>query len=312
VRGEAFRFGYQLGSGDVDQLLADARAAEAAGFDVIHTFDHVGEWWPPLAPLAAIASVTDRIRLCPLVINNDFHHPVHLAREISALDHFTGGRMELGVGAGHSFTEYEAIGAPFDSPAIRKARMCEAVEIMRRLFDGDAVSFSGAYYELSNVRIRRALQARLPILVGVNGRNALAHAARHADTIGLTMLGRTLDDGQRHETRWDVDRLDRTVAFIRDAVNGRSTPLELHALVQAVIVTSDRRSAAENAAHAGWTLSADDALRTPFLAIGTHSEIAEHLLTCRERWGINYFTVRDIDAFAPVIEELRHDEPITP
>src|SRR3954467_12315958 len=77
VSGEAFRFGYQLGSGDADQLLANARAAEDAGFDVIPPFDPVGELWPPLAPLAAIASATDRIRLCPLVINNDFHHPVH-------------------------------------------------------------------------------------------------------------------------------------------------------------------------------------------------------------------------------------------
>jgi probable F420-dependent oxidoreductase len=305
VSGETFRFGYQLDSGNADHVLANARAAEDAGFDVVHTFDHVGELWPPLAPLAAIASVTERIRLCPLVINNDFRHPVQLAREIAALDHFTGGRMELGLGAGHSFTEYEAIGLPFDAPATRKARMCEAVEVIRCLFDSDTVSFSGTHYQLHDVRIRRPLQSRLPILVGVHGRNTLAHAARHADTIGLTMLGRTLDDGQRHETRWEVDRLDRTVAFIREEASNRSTPLELHALIQAVIVTNDRKSAAESVAQSGWTSSADDALRTPFLAIGTHSEIAEHLQTCRARWGINYFTVRDIGAFSPVIQDLR-------
>jgi probable F420-dependent oxidoreductase len=312
VSGEAFRFGYQLGSGDADQLRANARAAEAAGFDVIHTFDHVGELWPPLAPLAAVASITDRVRLCPLVINNDFHHPVHLAREIAALDHFTSGRMELGLGAGHSFTEYEAIGASFDAPALRKARMCEAVEIIRRLFDGDTVSFSGEHYQLRDVRIYKPLQARLPILVGVNGQTALRHAAHHADTIGLTMFGRTLDDGQRHETRWEVDRLDRTVAFIKEAVNRRSTPVELHALVQAVIVTDDRQAAAESVAQSGWAPSADDALHTPFLAIGTHSEIAEHLLACRDRWGISYFTVRDLDAFMPVVERLRDSERAAP
>jgi probable F420-dependent oxidoreductase len=189
VSGEAFRFGYQLGSVDTEELLANARAAEAAGFDVVHTFDHVGELWPPLMPLAAIASVTERIRLCPLVVNNDFHHPVHLAREVAALDHFSGGRMELGLGAGHSFTEYEAIGAPFDPATVRKARMCEAVEILRGLFDGDAVSFAGDHYQLRDVRISRPRQTRLPILVGVNGPRALAHAARYADTIGLTMLG---------------------------------------------------------------------------------------------------------------------------
>src|SRR5207245_6507448 len=98
VNSEAFRFGYQLRSGSADELLADAVAAEDAGFDVLHTFDHVGDLWPPLAPLMAVAGVTDRVRVCPLVVNNDFHHPVNLGREIAALN-LTGGRMELGLGA---------------------------------------------------------------------------------------------------------------------------------------------------------------------------------------------------------------------
>jgi probable F420-dependent oxidoreductase len=312
VSSETFRFGYQLGSGSADELLAKAMAAEAVGFDVIHTFDHVGDLWPPLAPLMAVAGVTDRIRLCPLVVNNDFHHPVDLGREIAALDHLTGGRMELGLGAGHSSREYEAIGVPFDPPAIRKARLCEAVEIVRRLFDGETVSFSGEHYRLPGVRITRSLQPHLPILVGVNGRTALSHAARHADTIGLTMLGRTLGDGQRHETRWEADRLDRTVAFINEEAKDRSTPLELHALVQAVIVTDDREGGADDVARRGWTPTSDDALNTPFLAIGTYAEMADHLRACRKRWGISYFSVRDIDNFAPVIQRLKDRQSTAP
>jgi probable F420-dependent oxidoreductase len=301
----AFRFGYQLRSRNADELLAEAVAAEAAGFDVIHTFDHVDAHWPPLAPLAAIAGSTTRIRLCPLVINNDFRHPVHLAREVAALDHITGGRMELGLGAGHAFTEYEALGLPFDAPATRKARLSEGVEVLRRLLDGETVSFEGEHYQLRDVRTMRSLQLHLPILVGVNGRRALRHAARHADAIGLTMFGRTLGDGQRHETRWESDRLDRTVAFINEEANGRAQPLELHALVQAVIVTNDRNAAAADIVRNGWTPTVEDALATPFLAIGTVAQIAEHLLTCRSRWGISYFSVRDIKVFAPVIEQLR-------
>jgi probable F420-dependent oxidoreductase len=305
VSGQAFRFGYQLGSGDADGLLAKAVAAEVAGFDVIHTFDHVGEHWPPLAPLMAVATVTKRIRLCPLVVNNDFRHPVHLAREVAALDHLTGGRMELGLGAGHSFPEYEAIGAQFDAAAIRKARLSEAIEILRQLLDGEAVSFAGDHYQLRDVRTMRSLQQHLPIMVGVSGRRALRHAARHADVIGLTGLGRTLSDGQRHETRWEPDRLDRMVALINDAAVGRPEPPALHALVQAVIVTDDREAAAANIARNGWTQTPEDALNTPFLAIGTPTEIADHLRACRSRWGIGYFTVRDIESFASVIEHLR-------
>jgi probable F420-dependent oxidoreductase len=283
-----------------------ARAAEAAGFHVVHTFDHVGPGLPSaLAPLAAIAATTERIRLCPLVVNNDFRHPVHLAREVLTIDHLSGGRMELGIGAGHSFTEYAAIGARFDPAPERKARLTEAVALLRRLFDGERVVHSGRYYGLDGVELGPSAQRRLPILVGVNGRDALAHAAVHADTVGLTMLGRTLDDGQRHETRWEADRLDATVAGIRIAASAAGRDPELQVLVQQVVVTDDRRGVAQDLVARGVVPTPEDALATPFLAIGTHAEIAGHLRDCRERWGITYFSVRDLDAFAPVIDLVR-------
>src|SRR5207244_41342 len=210
-----FRFGFQLGKSRSDELRRVARAAEAAGLDVIHTWDHVVDGWAPLAPLTAIAGWTTRLRICPLVLNNDFHHPVHLARELASIDHLSEGRLEVGLGAGHAFTEYAAIGQRFDPPRVRKARLAEAVEILRRLLDGQEVTFTGHHYTLHNVRTMRSVQPRVPLLVAVNGREALAHAARHADTIGLTMLGRTLPDGHRHEARWQAERLGRMVAYIR-------------------------------------------------------------------------------------------------
>jgi alkanesulfonate monooxygenase SsuD/methylene tetrahydromethanopterin reductase-like flavin-dependent oxidoreductase (luciferase family) len=86
------------------------------------------------------------------------------------LDHLSGGRLELGIGAGHAFTEYAAIGQPFDPPAVRKARLAEAIDILRPLLDGATVSFSGEHYHIENVRTKRALQPRLPFLVAVSGR----------------------------------------------------------------------------------------------------------------------------------------------
>lgn len=307
-----FRFGFQVTATEAaDALRAQVRQAEAAGFDIVQAADHVGSSWAPLALLGAMAAATTRVRVGTLVLNNDFRHPVQLAREIAAIDHFSGGRVELGLGAGHSFTEYRAIGMAFDPPAERKARMAEAVEILRALLAGDAVTYAGRYYQLEDARTMRARQERLPILVGVNGARALSHAARHADTIGVTMLGRTLDDGQRHEARWEAERLDRTVALIRDAAAaaGRAVPPELNVLVQATIVTDDRTAAAEQLVDRIEGLTVADALTSPFLAIGTHDEIAEHLLACRDRWGISYFSVRSIDAFAPVIERIREIEP---
>lgn len=282
--------------------MAKARAAEAAGFDVLHTSDHVGPDWAPLTTLAALGAATERIRLGPLVLNNDLRHPVELAREFVALDHVTNGRVELGIGAGHSFTEYEAIGLTFDPPAVRKARMAESVEILRRLFDGEPVTSVGDHYQLERVRLQPSLQEHLPIFVGVNGETALAHAAAHADTIGLTMLGPTRADGQTHETRWEAARLDATVAYVRECAARHSRDPELHALVQQVTITDDRETVARGVVEAGYAPTVEDALATPFLAIGTHREVAEHLQACRERWGISYFSVRDLDSFALVLD----------
>lgn len=301
-----FRFGFQFRNGTADDLRTAARAAEDAGFDLFHTADHVGEGWSPLAGLQLAADATTRLRLCPLVLNNDFHHPVHLARQASAVDHASGGRLELGLGAGHAFTEYAAIGQPFDPPAVRKARLAESVEALRRLLDGDEVTYEGEHVRLQGVRIKRAQQERLPILVAVNGERWLRHVGAHADTVGLTGLGRTLEDGQRHEVRWQPERMDAAVAAVRAgaAAAGRSVP-ELNALVQVVTVTDDRRAAAADLVADIDGLSVDDALATPFLAIGTHDEIAAHLAECRRRWGISSFSVRDVESFAPVIARLR-------
>ncbi len=300
-----FRFGYQYRSGTADELRERAQAAEAASFDIVSSWDHVGDSWSPLLPLLAMAEATARIRVCPMVINNDFHHPVQLATEIASLDHLTGGRVELGIGAGHAFTEYATLGQQFDPPAVRKRRLAEATLLLRRLLDGEEVTFEGEHYRITGARTMRTLQDRLPILVGVNGREALSHAARHADSIGLTMLGRTLEDGQRHEVRWDPERLSATIGHIRTAAGARFEAIELNALVQVVQITNDRRGAAAEISGEVAGLVPEDALTTPFLAVGTHDEIAEHLLACRRRWGISSFTVRSIEEFAPVIERLR-------
>jgi len=302
---QVFRFGYQIAEGSADELRAQVRSAEAMGFDVAHTSDHVNASWSPLAPLMAMAECTQSIRICPLVLNNDFHHPVHLARELASIDHLSGGRLEVGLGAGHAFTEYASIGQRFDGPRTRKSRLAESVEIIRQLLDGHVVDFVGEHYQIEGARTQRSMQDHVPILIGVNGPTALSHAATHADTIGLTMLGRTLADGNRHEVHWQADRLDETVALIWERARERRETLELNALVQSVIVTSDRRSAGEDLASRVPGLSVDDALSTPFLAIGTHEQIADHLSACRERWGISYFSVRELGTFAPVIERLR-------
>ncbi len=303
-----FRFGYQATDSELARVVEAGRAAEAAGFDIVHVGDHVGIETSPLLVLAALASTTRSIRVGTLVLNNDLRHPVVLAQELATLDHLSGGRLEVGLGAGHSFTEYRAIGLRFEPAAARKARLAESVEILRALLDGETVTFHGSHYELEEASTLAAQQEHVPLLVGVNGRAALAHAARHADIVAPTMLGRTHEDGHRHDVRWEADRLDATVSLLRSEAGPHWDSLELHALVQDVMVTGDRVGAASRVAErTGMTVG--DILATPFLCIGTPEEMAQHLVACRERWGFSYFSVRSVDAFAPVIDLARSFSP---
>ncbi len=203
------------------------------------------------------------------------------------------------------------MGLAFNPPSVRKERLAEAVGIIRALLDGSPVTFSGHYYDVDAAVTLAPVQAHVPLLVGVNGRAALAHAAQHADIVAPTMLGRTHEDGQRHDVRWEAARLDRTIDWIRERARDRWPSLELHALVQATLVTEDRETAAaEISTRTGMPTS--DLLATPYLCLGTHDEMAQHLLVCRERWGINYYSVRDVGAFAPVLEMLRRADARQP
>jgi probable F420-dependent oxidoreductase len=298
-----FRFGFQTAGLNLDGVLNDATSAEAAGFDIFQVGDHVG-LVAPLTALSVAAAVTTRIGLGTLVLNNDLRHPVVLAQELATLDHASDGRLEVGIGAGHSFTEYHAAGIVFDPPAVRKERLAESVAILRSLFEGGPVTVRGRHYSINDATILRPVQERVPVLVGVNGRTALAHAARDADVVAPTMLGRTLPDGQHHEVRWEAARLDETVGFVRNTAASHGRSVTLHALVQAVVVTTDRTRVAEDVAQRRG-MAVSDVLASPFLCLGTHQEMSDHLLRCKERWGIDYYTVRSIDDFEPVIRLLR-------
>ncbi len=302
-----FRFGFQSAALDPAEITRSARAAEDAGFDVFQVGDHIGTHLSPLVALTAAAVATSTIRLGTLVLNNDLRHPVVLAQEVATLDQVSTGRVELGLGAGHSFTEYASMGIAFDPPAVRKARLAEAIEILSPLLRGEMVTYEGAHYRVTGAQTLRPHQARVPLLVGVNGRPALGHAARHADIVAPTMLGRTLEDGQRHEVRWEPERLDATVDDVIAAAEDRAAQLELHALVQSVVLTgSDRDKAGvlEDLAKR-LRMRPPDVVATPFLLVGSHEDMAQHLLTCRRRWGISYFSVRDIETFKPVMELVR-------
>lgn len=298
-----FRFGLQVRAAPGDDVVGIARRAEAAGFDVVLVADHVGPGGlSPMPTLAALATGTSTIRLGTFVLNAEMRNPVQLAWEATTVDHLSGGRFELGLGAGHTPHEFAECGIAMAPAAERKQRLMAEVELLRALLDGDTAS--SPVLDVVEASVERSKQNRLPILVGGNGEALLTHAGAHADIIGLQGLGRTLEDGHRHEVRWTTDHLDRQIAHVRTGAGTRFGDLELNALVQVVEVTDDAdatEAAIGRLCEQVPSLSPDDARELPYVLVGSVDEIVAKLHRCRNRWGITYFVVRSLDEFAPIV-----------
>ena len=120
-------------------------------------------------------------------------------------------------------------------------------------------------------------------------------------------MGRTLEDGQRHEpTGFGPTAVDERVALVRSEAGDRLGDLEFHALVQSVVITDDRESTAAKMVADLPPLSADDILGSPFILLGTIDELTEELRARRDRFGISYYTVfeKDLETFAPIVTAL--------
>lgn len=281
------RFGLSVhGAGSAAEFAALARRAEDAGYSTLLVPDHLGHLSPMVA-CAVAAGATARLRVGPFVLNNDFRHPVLVAQEAATLDLLSGGRLELGLGAGHARGEYEAAGWDFDRAQVRIDRLAESARVLRRLFAGEEVTHAGRHYRISAHRLAPAPPqgAALPILVGGNGDRLLALAATAADIVGFTGFspGPALD-------HFDAAGLDNRIAVVRRAAGTRFDELELNLLVQRVVITDDRPAALRRLA-ADFELPRQQLDDSPFVLVGTVAEITARVQNLRERHGVSYLTV---------------------
>jgi probable F420-dependent oxidoreductase len=305
-----FRFGVSMWSAATrDEWRQKAQRAEAAGFDTMLVADHLADgMFPPLTALASAADATDRIRLGTLVVNNDFHHPVVLAREAATVDLLTGGRLELGLGAGHMKHEYDEAGLQFDPPTVRVARMAESAVIIRRLLDGDEVTFEGDHYRVQGHRcFPRPAQQHVPLVIGGNGRRVLATAGQIADIVSFTGFSQVEGERSVNPTHFTDTGLTEQVGWVLRAAGDRFDQLELSTLVQGVVITDDRRAVAADLLPLVPGLRVDDILSSPYSLIGSVEQIAAQLRDRRDRLGISYITVfeKDLDTMTEIIQELR-------
>jgi probable F420-dependent oxidoreductase len=169
------------------EYVAMARAAEEVGFDSIWVGDHLlyrGDGRPERGPwnawslLAALAGVTERVTLGPLVACTAFHRPGILAHLAATVDEVSGGRLVLALGAGWNEVEFRAHGIPFDD---RIARFAEAFEIVRRLLAGERVTLAGTYETVADAVLLPKPARRPPLVVGGTGPRLLGATLPHVD-----------------------------------------------------------------------------------------------------------------------------------
>lgn len=180
----------------LDDVVAVAVEAERLGFDSVWVSDHLvfdlakygGSdellgCLDPLATLAVLARETSTVRLGTMVLCNELRHPSQVAKQAAAIDLASGGRLELGIGAGWYEREFETFGLDFPRAGVRLDRLAESVEVLKRLFTGEASDFDGDHYTLRGA-VARPVPAQRPrptIWVGGKGDRAVALAGRIGD-----------------------------------------------------------------------------------------------------------------------------------
>jgi probable F420-dependent oxidoreductase len=279
---------------DQASWLALARRVESAGFSGLLIGDHPGSGPSPWPALGCAAAVTTTLRLGTYVIQAGVREPVHVAADAASLDALAPGRVVLGVGAGHTPREWEDIGQDRPAPGDRAGRLAEFAAAVAALLNGETVTRQGRYLSLRGSRLEGLPAAgRVRLVVGGGHPAILRAAARLADVVGLSGLGRTLADGHQHEVRWSREDLRRQLRLVRTEAELAGTAPALEALVQAVKVTGDRRAGIQEIAGRIPGASAADVAGTPFLLIGSHEQMAAQLRAQADEYGISSYVIRE-------------------
>jgi probable F420-dependent oxidoreductase len=297
-----------------EQLTAEARRLEALGFSTLLLRDHFvtepfGEQFAPMVGLMAAAAATTSLRVGTLVIDNDYRHPVLLAKEAASLDVLSGGRFELGLGAGWLRDEYDHAGLPFDPAGVRVDRLEESVQLLKRLLGGEEVSHDGKHYSTSGLRTfpRPVQRPHPPILIGAGSRRMLGIAGREADIVNI--LPKALPNGTISDdlAERSPETIGRKVGWVREAAGERFDDLELGMIVSVAGGDDPRAAAERRAVERGWGAeAAERVLAMPSVLAGPAGHVSERLEANRERFGLTYYVVssEDVEQVAPVVERL--------
>jgi probable F420-dependent oxidoreductase len=303
-----FRFGADLQAPLPDRSLADsARELEDLGFSTAFVPDHFDEGFGPITAMATAAAATTTLNVGTLVLDCDFRHPAVLARELASIDALSGGRLEVGLGAGWKRLDYDRSGIPMDSPKVRVDRMIEHATVLKGLFADGPFSFKGEHYTITDLDGTPAPHrpGGPPILIAGGAKRVLRFGGKLADIVGV--------NASIHSGEIDTDaakdslasRFDEKVGWVREGAGSRFDDIELNAWIAIGSVTDDSTGMADALAPM-YETDAASVLSSPLTLIGSVGEIAERLHERRARWGYSYIVLPGAQAheFAPVVAAL--------
>ena len=295
----------QLAGQKAPEVLRLARIAEEKGFSSVYVPDHLANEPPgsgaldetilpeAISMIAAIAAVTERVRIGGHVLCNLFRHPATTAQAMATIDQISGGRALLGIGAGWTRNEFEMTGIDFPEVGPRLRMLDEACQIIRSLWTKPRTSFTGEFYKLQDafLAMQPVTRPHPPILLGGSGKGLLRLAARHADIVNIIVdvgkAGTTLpseiakltEDGFRKKIDFVVDEATRL---------GRSLTLSATVFIPFLAGTEEEAQQMAEGLAAGFGLDAGTARRMPLTLIGTPDQCIEELRRREREWGVEH------------------------
>ena len=297
-----FRFGVQCSTLPPARWADEVREIERLGYASLYFPDHFGTQWDPLAGAMAAAVVTERLHVGTLVCDVDYRHPVVLAKSAATIQLASGGRLELGIGAGWMQSDYDQAGIAYDSHGVRIERLEEALQIMQGMWKDAHTSFAGKHYRIANIgKSVDPLPQRPPaILIGGGRPKILGVAGRYADIVGINPSlheGRVTPDTARDLT---PERVQRKVDWVREAAEraGRKwADIELSTLSFVVAVADDPKPLRDMIAQ-NTGMSQEDIVDCPLFLTGSAREIQDTLQRRREKTGISHMVIQHRDIAA--------------
>lgn len=316
-----FRFSVQAFAATSAKEWTDtARQAEDLGYSTLFTTDHYfgpgtiaeqsGHRPVDVAPLVACmaaAAATTTLRVGCRVFCVDYHHPVVLAKELATLDLLSGGRLEVGLGAGWVAAEYEGMGIAMDRPGVRIERLEQVADLLRQHWSGEPLSIDRPHVHASGFAGRPipVQQPSPPILIGGGSPKVLTLAGAVADIVSINFNNAAGRLGASSVASSAAQATAEKIGWIEQGAGARFDDIELEIGAYFIAVRPDFQPAAEAMADR-FGISPGDLLDHPHALLGSVESVCERLEMLRETFGISYINVaqRHLTELAPVVARL--------